>query len=267
MWQQLVILLLSFTYCLGASPCYEEIKERLELQNQSSYTTVPFRTFSIWIDDTKDHLKHKITQGESWERKVATLLQKLIKPGDTVVDAGAHIGLHTLLMSKCAGRAGRVYAFEPQKKLFNELSSNLLLNECSNVIPYHLALSQGTASFHLDKPSHNEGACRIDPMANGELIEAKALDSFQIENVSLIKIDVEGHEYHLLRGAANTIKYSRPYIIIEIWSENSALSRGAEYNRLRVFQLLEEWGYYVEKISKDDFLAIPLEKQASTAPN
>ena len=136
-----------------------------------------------------------------------------IKPGMVIVDAGAHIGTFTLLASKMVGNQGKVIAIEPERNSFGQLTKNLELNKIKNVIPVNIGLSDfnGNKDFFVDK----ESACNSFTLNFGRQItnklsiKVKTLDSvlqeININKVDFLKIDTEGAELEILKGAQQSI--------------------------------------------------------------
>ncbi len=83
---------------------------------------------SFYLDDLNDIVKNVLRRGQYWEAHIGRIIRKYTKPNSIAVDLGAHIGVHTTAMSRAVGPEGKVYAFEPQKKLFAENLANLKLN-------------------------------------------------------------------------------------------------------------------------------------------
>ena len=153
-----------------------------------------------------------------------------------VVDVGANIGATVLLFSKLAGS---VIAFEPSPKALKLLN----LNVPANAIVYPVALSdfEGSAVFEerdsLDLSSFSD---------QGITVPVRTLDSFGLQP-DLIKIDVEGFEPQVLRGATETLKY-RPIVIFEALNEEAVKLCRAELPD----------GYEIARISKFNYLASPM---------
>ena len=147
------------------------------------------------------------------------LVSQIVDPSRAALDIGANIGVYTYRLSRSAAS---VHAFEPHPRLFQILSASGL----HNVVPHRVALSSkaGRSTFFLPRAAFGElsgwgslvsGRC---PSAIEETqieVETATLDSFQIGNVSFMKIDVEGHEIAVLEGAHETIASSRPAILVE----------------------------------------------------
>lgn len=212
----------------------------------------------FYVDDDKDYIKQYISQNRVWEPYLVELFLKYAKRGTTVIDAGAHIGVHTVTFARLVGPSGRVYAFEPQRKLFRELVFNMRLNGISNVVPLRYALGHTTGIVEMDSAvPGNEGATQIG--AGGDHVELRALDSFGFKNVSLIKIDVEHFEEFLLEGAQLTIGRSRPVIILEIMGGYRYQNAPPEV-RARIdstLARLKALRYKTQYIDAAEYLAIP----------
>jgi FkbM family methyltransferase len=237
-----------------------ELREYLARLPDGVYKEYPLDPVGrFYVDDEKDFVKKFIVKNQVWEPWLLVQFAKHLKPGSTVIDAGAHIGVHTVTLAKLVGRRGRVYAFEPQRKLYRELVFNLRLNNIENAVPLRYALGHTTGLTEMDPPvPGNEGSTHVG--RGGDRVELRALDSFAFKNVSLIKIDVEHYEDFLLEGAQLTIARSRPVILIEIMGghdhDNPApdVRKAIDATKAR----LESLGYRVQRIYGPDYLAMPL---------
>jgi FkbM family methyltransferase len=216
---------------------------------------------SFFVDDPADMIKQVIVAGDKWERHSFDLLAEHIVPGSVVVEVGAHIGTHTVRIGELAGPWGRVYAFEPQRKIYRELHHNLALNGLTNVVAMRMAIGSGATRVIEMNPTTpgNEGGTGVG--AGGDAAELRSLDSFHFEQVSLLKIDVETYENEVLDGAVDTIRRNRPVILIEMMGgtdletaspdvlEKIAVTRGK----------LEALNYSVRQVFKHDYVARPLD--------
>ncbi|WP_372785194.1 FkbM family methyltransferase [Phenylobacterium sp.] len=147
------------------------------------------------------------------------LLDQLVRPGMTVVEAGANIGTHSVpLARKCF--PGPLYLFEPQQRVFQILCANLALNDIRNAFAYPEACGDA-AGFVVIPPldygaKGNFGGISVQAEgATGLRVRAIPLDSLELAACHLIKIDVEGFEAQVLRGAAETIRKHRPILYVE----------------------------------------------------
>lgn len=141
---------------------------------------------------------------------------KHIRPGDTVVDAGAFIGDHTLAYSDAVGPTGVVHAFEPNPVAYACLFHNM--EKCPNVILHDVGLSDVTGSVPLSGNNGNYGGVYIGEHMKIADVPVQPLD-IQGFTADFIKIDVEGYEVNVLRGAEKLINACRPKMVIEINTE------------------------------------------------
>jgi len=127
-----------------------------------------------------------------------------IRPGMRVVEAGANLGVYTLLFSRLVGPTGKVFAFEPDPRLFAALQRNLERNDIRNVVAIPKALGSGPATLALKTYGFNSGDNRLgaDPAASDVTrVEVVALDDVLAgEAVDFLKMDVQGWEFEVFRG-------------------------------------------------------------------
>jgi FkbM family methyltransferase len=235
----------------------------------------PFQDYEIcevpeigkfYLDDNPAAVKKTLRKGRPWEKYVIEEFKRYVVPGTTVLDVGAHIGSHTIPLARLVGPQGHVYAFEPQKKIFRELVYNLELNEINNVTPLRFAISSGLSIVEMDAVKGPDGQVAIGK--GGDKVEARTLDSFGFSNISLIKIDVEGHQAFVLEGAERTIREWHPVIIIEI-TEAHKYNELPPYKKKRIDEtkrLLKAFGYYFRLIRPNrghDYIAL-YEKSAQS---
>jgi FkbM family methyltransferase len=123
-------------------------------------------------------------------------------------------------MAKAAGPSGHVIAFEPLNLVFNQMCENINLNGLTNVRPYNLALGHAdNVTVSMVPVNYDEDDVNIMNTCvgvGGDLVQMRTLDSFELSNVSLLKIDVQGLEPFVLKGAESTIARNRPFILLEI---------------------------------------------------
>ena len=150
----------------------------------------------------------------------AAVLEQICKQGDVAVEVGANIGTLTLALARAVGNAGRVYAFEPQRVVFQTLCANMALNSLTNVECFHAAV--GAQAGHVLIPDirydmkANFGAVRADAFDNGAAVPKVTLDEFlHVNRLKLLKVDVEGMEREVLLGASKLIERFRPILYVE----------------------------------------------------
>lgn len=159
-----------------------------------------------------------------------------------VLDVGANIGTHSVNFSRVAEV---VHAFEPQPVTYRNLCANLLLNVCSNVIPYQLALGEENGIAHMTAYDPTREGSPMGCFLSGDgpqSIRIQTIDSLALSPVHFIKIDVEGHELCVLKGAIETLKRERLIVYVEIhhdWlvSEIEAFMSGLAYHSRQMLQV------------------------------
>ncbi len=147
------------------------------------------------------------------------LLKQIIRSGDVVLDVGAHIGTHTLFFSKAVNMQGKVLAFEAQRIIFQTLCANIALNSIANTYCYNLAVGESTGSVKAPTINFynngNYGGFPLGIDGEGEMVQIINLDSLNLPQCRLIKIDVEAMELHVLKGAVKTIDKFKPILYVE----------------------------------------------------
>ncbi len=176
--------------------------------------------------------------GEYFESEVR-LFRQCLRPGDVVVDAGANIGAHTLALAKAVGPSGRVLAFEPIRLNHQLLCANMALNSLTQVDCLQAALGEEEGVLRLDdvamEAEGNFGGIALDAIPGATPVPQRRLDDVHaFDRLRLIKIDVEGMEAGVLRGARATIRRLRPALYVE----NDRVEKSPE-----LIRLLQELGY------------------------
>ncbi|HKG41227.1 MAG TPA: FkbM family methyltransferase [Nitrososphaeraceae archaeon] len=150
------------------------------------------------------------------------------KEGDIVIDIGAHIGLYTIISSKRVGANGKVVAIEAHPGNFEMLNSNIKLNRLNNVIPLNYAVYSKETKVKLYLPSGESGFTKYNTImpnwinTREKFVEVNAntldyllqLNEIRQEEVNWIKIDVEGAEFEVLKGASNVLSKSKDIAIL-----------------------------------------------------
>jgi FkbM family methyltransferase len=165
----------------------------------------------------------------SWEPATAALIRKALRPGDTAIDVGANTGLHTLVMADAVG-PGRVLAIEPDAANTPRIVDNARLNGFVNITVVEAAASDSEGEATLYAPSGafghayssllvHEGNEWVLGDAKPRTVDALRLDTIVeregLRGVTLVKIDAEGFEAAVLRGAHDLLARERPTLIFE----------------------------------------------------
>jgi FkbM family methyltransferase len=205
--------------------------------------------------------------GEWCEFELA-LLRSVVPVGGTVIDAGANIGTHAVAFANMVGPQGKVFAFEPQPRLFHLLCANVALNGLTNVETGDEVLADegGTVAqlpaLPPDDTFCNFGAISILKAGNGPQVVTARIDDLGLTSCALIKADVEGMEPHVIRGALETIERCQPVLYIENNGEDSAA----------IAPVLEQTGYRAfwsigNYYSPQNFYANPMNIWPNVAPS
>lgn len=149
----------------------------------------------------------------------ANLFRQLVQPGMTVVEVGANIGAHTVLLSQLVGASGTVFAYEPQRIPFQTLCANLALNQCANVVARQAAVGDAPGVARVpalapDQPN-SFGSLTLRNSTAGEAVQSLTIDGENLTACHIMKIDVEGMEPDVLAGASRTIERHKPLLYLE----------------------------------------------------
>jgi len=149
----------------------------------------------------------------------AQLFGQIVGSDDIVVEVGANIGAHTVHLAKLVGEKGAVFAFEPQRVIFQILCANVAINELFNVHTYHAAVGRHFGSLNVPiidySVENNFGGISLDQVMTGEDVVMTTLDSLELPSLRLLKVDVEGMEIEVLEGARQLIAKHRPILYVE----------------------------------------------------
>jgi FkbM family methyltransferase len=180
--------------------------------------------------------------------------------GRTFVDVGSHIGFYTMGL---APGFQRVIAFEPSRFQYEWLRRNATLNAYDHVECEHVALGDAPGTATLNVLSYEGGLNSLVPevakdrtILDNYAVRIEVLDDRNLTDVDLLKIDVEGFEIQVLRGAARTIAASRPVILIEVWADTG--------RRRDVKRMMNDMRYSLEflfPLSPELAVCLPLERR------
>lgn len=186
-----------------------------------------------------DHIQKIIYRNrEFYEKETLRFLQLHYRHFNAVIDIGSNIGNHMLFYCTQM-QAKKVYCFEPHKFNLNILQQNIALNYLEDRVDvYPVALGAGEGKgVQAGFSCLNTGMNSVQAVGAGankeQEVDIQSLDSYQIAKADFIKIDVEGFEIEVLKGAVETIKRCKPVILVEVF----------ESNRQKVDALMESYGY------------------------
>lgn len=218
---------------------------------------VPLRLpFGSWWVIRRGAIDGDIQAGK-FETAELEFTQHFLQPGMTVLDIGANCGLYTLLAAQCIGTSGRVFAFEPSPRERKRLRTHLWLNCCTNarIVPFALGSHTTLADLYVVQGAQT-GCNSLRPPQVAEpvmptRVEIRTLDDFlereKLPGVDFIKMDVEGGELEVLKGAAKLFQGPRlPVLLLEVSDLRTA---AWNYKAREILHFLQERSYAFFSIS------------------
>jgi FkbM family methyltransferase len=212
---------------------------------------------------TSDALGQRLMAEKWFEPHVRDSLRKHARSGATFLDIGANIGYYTIQAATLVGPQGAVIAFEPQPAVRQELAANVALNRFANVtvMPYALSDRAGTVRFCVPTVG-NESMGSLHPNARFQVgceieVETRRLDdvleSANCPRVDLLKLDAEGAELPIVKGASRLLSGpARPCVVFEACEENCAPFGYRVFDLLRAFWDL---GYQLTQVDAENWFA------------
>jgi FkbM family methyltransferase len=190
---------------------------------QKSVTRVTTTAGDIFDADLSSAIEWQLWAFGCYEKHFAELFRYLVRPGDRCVDVGANVGVHSIRLARLVGAGGEVIAIEPDPDVVQRANRNIALNDVDNVRVVNAAASGSAGEMRLFRPSPhdtNRGRASLlqHPYLTGTTIAVPAVTVDEVcagDTVSLIKIDVEGHEAAVVRGATDTLARCRPSVVFE----------------------------------------------------
>lgn len=195
-------------------------------------------------ENTRFHLQ----RDNACEPEVTHLMFRVLREGDFAIDAGANIGFFSLLMAKLVGPTGRVMAYEPGVNNLRKAIDNSVLNPDCNIVvaPRALWSEKVSIPFYLANDSGLNACVPSDETISESTVQTVTLDD-EYNNMrlpKLIKIDVEGAELQVLKGAERMLRDRVQYITCEI--NEPALARfGTSQKELRSFMEYHNYGTFL----------------------
>lgn len=200
-----------------------------------------------------DMISNYVNMYGEWSQAEVDLFEDILTPASNVIEVGSNIGMHTIPLSmKCS--QGTVFGYEPQRPIFHVLCANVALNNRLNVVARHWAVGSEAGRIEIPTSTYDEtwnyGAFSIGQGFNTEgryqsattstPVDVIALDDDPLlkplKNVDLLKIDAEGFEPQVLKGAEQLIAKHRPALFIETNNEKT-------FNEVAMFLKVREGGY------------------------
>ena len=211
--------------------------------------------------DKSDSLRLSVK--ERPERLYREIIQSVVKKGDIVIDIGAHIGLYSLLLARKVGVNGKVFSFEPSLTNFKILNKNIQNNGFKNIFPICKAVSDtnNQAFFYLSRSDSGDNRLDKPYLKHKKIIVECIRSSTFIKNigrVNLIKLDVQGAEYRILKDIEPFLKKNKHIkIVAEFWPYGLEMA-GASSSTL--LDMMIASGFNIYNIDKQRDLLIKSKK-------
>jgi len=235
-----------------------------EIEKDKSITKIVYNLKDdIFINLYKDSYLSYPIFAQQFEKETIEFISSNLSAGDCFIDIGANIGFFSLIAADMVENNGVVISFEPTETTYNKLRENVVLNNFENTQCFNLALSDfdGTSTFNVSLDGHDAFNSFSLPH-HGEHyieqeIEVKKLDNYYsliqpYKNKILIKVDVEGWEYSVIKGAEKILSDLDPVLILEFNDENTIHS---SKKCTDLYALLNTYGYKL--YSLNDHSLIP----------
>jgi FkbM family methyltransferase len=196
---------------------------------------------SILIPECDAYIKNIIESTGEWEKNVYTAYKELLNKDSIVIEVGAHVGTHTVEMSKLSKH---VYTFEIQRFLNQLLSYNLIHNECFNVTNFLEIVGNNNSLLPIEEISYdidrvfNTGVMTVQGLNKPwgyPILQTKLDDKFSfLTRCDLLKIDAEGSEVDVIKGAIKLINKTKPAVLVEF---------DGDKNKQEMFNLLPNYKF------------------------
>ena len=217
-----------------------------------------------FIVDENDDIGRFLLKGGVWEGYLVDLMSRFCMPDWVAIDAGANFGTHTITLGKLCKK---VYAFECQKMIYNQLCANVMLNGLdykietfktavgdkkeikqlwkidferrkNNVINWGgRGIEQDFIPHDIDFNDHREY----------DQVQVETIDSYNFSNCDIIKMDIQGYELKALIGADNLLKKHKPLILLE----NGCIENSELEQNIKTKQHLFNLGYEIYRLDFD----------------
>jgi FkbM family methyltransferase len=198
----------------------------------------------VWLPETEEHLIPHIERSLEFAGAGTYQFNKFraafpyIRNFRHAVDIGAHVGLWSRVMARCFAR---LTAFEPIECHRTCFVKNVPSGQGCDITLHPIALSDSEETLRFMIDAASSGATHVTTLddGSGPQVMARALDSFDLPPVDFLKIDCEGYEYYILKGAERTVRRDRPCIVVE-----QKPGKGSMYgiDDREAVKLLQSWG-------------------------
>lgn len=197
-----------------------------------------------------------LLEQEDWFEDEIRFVRRWLKPGMRAVDVGANLGVFTVAIAQAVTKEGRVWAFEPTPRTADYLEKSLALNGCTQTLLVRAAVSERAGSISFASTANPEINAVGTARAGGQTITVPAVTLDQTaaehrwEGVDFIKLDVEGHEREVVRGAREFLRSASPLVMFEI--------KAGDRVDLGMLEPLAEMGYGFYRLLPGPLVLTPL---------
>lgn len=203
--------------------------------------TVEFETSfgTLYLDEADTVVTPGLVAIGEWEPGLTSYFGAYLKPGMTFLDLGAHVGYFSCLAGRLVGPRGLVVAFEPNPRNYELLLANVWRNGLTNVVCFPWAVSDHPGLVSLYLSEGNSGDHRIfETAGRGSVpVRAVALDTLEVLRppVDVVKVDVQGAEEAVFRGAERLLAASPEALVVAEFSVNEATAFGSDPRALLAY--------------------------------
>jgi FkbM family methyltransferase len=188
--------------------------------------------------DPEEWLQIELRASNRLEPRTTALFERILRPGDAYVDVGAHVGYHSLVAARLVGAGGRIFSIDPQPYNCAKILTNAELNGFNNIAVVAAAVAeadgfvslknqsrQDKARLTLAGPGVNDGALTF---VVPKITLRWLLETYKLRTVNLLKIDVEGFELEVLKGAGDAIRAIENIVFEVLPGEDADKTRAIE---------------------------------------
>ena len=196
-----------------------------------------------------------------YEKSESHFIKSICYEGMNILDIGANIGYYTALFSQLAGERGSVIAIEPDLESYKYLSKSINSFNYKNVLSFRLAASDIKQKLPLFISKENRGDNRLystNEKRNSIMVDCLTVDELleenKIENLDLIKIDVQGYEPKVLKGMLNIVRSSKKLILLSEFWPKGILQAGESPKEF--LTMLRKMQFQLFELKKNGFLVL-----------